>query len=235
MPRLVSRQYRRPIAQVGRTEKAVGAVLLLLTFGLLGAFVSHTFVAGERQSPLANRPLAPPTSATDPVLNEAHRAGVAASPTWSRIAVSGWQAPEKVSRYTRENLYVKIDGQAPAYINAGFVSLLCGTFTSKSQPHSTIDVYCYDMGDAAHATAIYGSEAPPAMTTIGIGDEAYFVSGAVFFRRDRFYVQVLASGASESEVDAVQHISRRLDEWIGAPSSQNEQREGPGEGTSTRD
>jgi hypothetical protein len=119
-----------------------------------------------------------------------------------------------VERFTADNLYVKIDGRADAYLRFGVVGLTFGRYTRESDPERTVDVYWYELGNADSALKMYQSERPPDATPAMVGQAGYQVGGAVFFCQGASYVQVLASGASEAETQAALAIATRLAERI---------------------
>ena len=121
--------------------------------------------------------------------------------------VQGWRPPRQIARYTPSNLYEKINGQAAAYLQYGFVSMTFGTYYHYSEPDLTIDVYWYDMGKPENAFGIYRSETSPGTTPISIGNNGYQVGGAVFFWKGTSYVQVLPNNADRAGLQAALAIA----------------------------
>lgn len=217
MLRLISRQYVRPIRQVGATEQVIGIGILVLAFGVVAAFVVDVSSVSEPSFGIAADAYATaPTERLEPEVAAAAQIPVAVPNPWTTVSLDGWKAPQWASRYTAENLYVKINGRAPVYLEAEFVALTFGSYAHESIPQRSISVYCYEMSNAANATAIYDAEAPPNAEAIRIGDAAYQTGGAVFFRKGRFYGQLLPTQTGEAEGRAARRLGQMLDAWLEA-------------------
>lgn len=124
--------------------------------------------------------------------------------------LAGWQPPQEVSRYTPEDLYVKIDGRAGLYIQFSVVGLTFGTYSHERDSGRTIDVYWYDMGEPVNAFGIYRAEAAQGAEPVAIGRQGYQTGGAVFFWKGGSYVQVLPSASDADEARAALEIARRI-------------------------
>lgn len=181
------RRYARPAEQVSGTEMILGLSILFLTSGVVIAFVYE--VAADRRDPSQSGRV------------ESH---------FPDPGVPGWRSPQRISNYSRENLYVKIDGRAEFYLQSGMVAMTFGAYSSTGDPRRTVDVYCYDMGQPANASAVYRAEAPPDATPVAIGDEGYEVGGAVFFRKGAGYVQVLPGDPVDADGSAARAIAWRF-------------------------
>lgn len=130
------------------------------------------------------------------------------------IDVTGWQKPRKVSRFTAQTLYQKINGRADAYLQFHVVGLDFGTYAHERDPGRSIDVYKYDMGEPVNALGIYQLEAPPDPNLVSIGDAGYETGGAVFFRKASSYVQILPTGETEPGAAIALTIARRMADQI---------------------
>jgi len=138
-----------------------------------------------------------------------------AGPTFPDIDIAGWKPPQKLSHFTPETLYEKINGRADAYLQYKVSAMLFGTYFHSSDPSRTIDVYWYDMGESVNAFGIYQLEAPPTPNTVSIGDAAYETGGAVFFRKGGSYVQVLPTSSGQAaDADVAMAIAGRIADRI---------------------
>jgi hypothetical protein len=223
MPTLFARRYLRTTEDIGRAEKVLGLIILLLVLGVVAAFVFHVVtnrdylftVAEEAYGPAAAGSLA--GDARAPVDVEREPAADAVTVATDPFPVPGlddWRPPTEIDRFDPDTLYLKIDGQAPAYFHYGFVELVFGTYTHATDGDRTVDVYWYDMGNADNALAMYRAEEPPDATRVAIGREAYQVGGAVFFCKGASYVQVMPSGLDKEDALAALKIAERLAERI---------------------
>ncbi len=130
------------------------------------------------------------------------------------LDLAGWQRPREVARFTPDNLYVKINGRAAAYLQFHVVSLTFATYFHETDGDRTVDVYWYDMGEAVNAFGIYGSEASPGAEPVPIGREGYRVGAAIFFRKGASYIQVLPSALGDGDAQAAEEIAELLAEGI---------------------
>lgn len=209
MATFFGRRYARGIEAVGRTEMALGLLILLMLVGIIATFIVQTATNTEY--------LFEVDQAAYQTTPDRSMAGVGARAEpgnpFPDPGVQGWAAPARVSRYTPETLYKKIDGRAEVYLHYGVVGLTLGTYRHATEPNRTIDVYYYDMGTPKNALGIYEAEAPPDAPPAPLGHDAYQVGSAVFFRRGADYVQVLPT-ALDDDAAAALSIATRLDARI---------------------
>ncbi len=201
MPTVFGRRYVRPIEAVSTPEKIIGPLILLLLAGIIVAYVVQ--VATDREylftaGPALDTPSEPPPAA--PTVE---------SP-FPDPGITGWRAPAQVARFTPEELYIKIDGRADAYLQLHVVGLVCGTYEHESDRDRAIDVYWYDMGSLASAQAMYESERPPQATAIAVGAAGYQSGGAIFFWKGPIYAQVLSSRPDDLDAETALRIAERL-------------------------
>ena len=163
---------RRP-RQPSVRERRVGLGLLLLLAALVGLFL----LAGARPGPAG---LPPPPAATEGALLPLTTPG-------------GWPRGE-IERYDADSLFEKINGKADAYLALDFLALACAGYVRPDDPAVYIDVYLYDMQEPLHAYGIYRAQRSGNEQALEAGDEAGAVGASVFARKDRFYLEVIASG-----------------------------------------
>lgn len=206
----LSRRYIRPIGQVGAVERTLGLVILLFTGGIVALFVVQ---ATAERTPLTDgvgSAYAPADAAAGVPASTAPQSDT----VFPDPGVPGWRAPERVVLYTRENLYAKINGRAPAYIDAGFVALRFGVYTSDADARRTIDVYWYDMARPENAETMFRTEAAPGAEAVAVGDEAYVTGGAVFFRQGGAYVQVVPTVFGDSDALTARSIAEEMSDFV---------------------
>jgi hypothetical protein len=197
---LFARRYVRPIETVGRTERMLGVLILLLVAAIVAAFVvqvttNRDFLFNSEASSVSDA-------------NLAQNAAESESP-FPDPGVPGWRAPTRAERFTPDELYLKVDGRAEVYLQHHVVGLVFGAYTHEAQADRTVEVYWYDMGTADNARQMYQSEAAPGVTPVAIGDAGYQVGGAVFFRAGSSYVQVLPTRPDEENARAALKIAEQ--------------------------
>lgn len=124
-----------------------------------------------------------------------------------RLASLGWDADAPPERFTRATLYQKIDGRADEYLQNGFAGL---ETISYVRGNSFIDVFIYDMSDAARARSRLLGEQPHDAVPAAIGAEGYCVAASCFFADGRYYVQVVGSDPGAETVRAVGDAARGI-------------------------
>jgi len=215
MPTFFARRYMRPLEAVGRAEKTVGVVIVLLAAAVIGIFAyqvatnrDYLFEPGEQvyadvpTTDVGSRPGAEPAAA-DETQN-----------LFPDPELDGWHVPRQVERFNADNLYVKIDGRADAYLKFGVVGLTFGRYCREDHPERTLEVYWYDMGTPANALGMYRSEEAPDATPVSLGQAGYQVGGAVFFCQGSSYVQVMPFGLGDADAQAALTVAERLAERI---------------------
>jgi len=155
----------------GRLEKTLGVVFLLAAAGIVSGFVSQ-FFSGPRYQATAEVAMEAATSGGGTGKTNAEAVAEVPSP-FPPEPPTGWQAPQRASRYTPDNLYIKINGRADIYLQFRVVSLVFGSYAHALDSKRTIDIYWYDMGQPENAQGIYRAEAPPDADKVDIGREGY--------------------------------------------------------------
>lgn len=121
---------------------------------------------------------------------------------------AGWRADGAVETFAADALYRKIDGRADEFLKRGARGL---QFVSFTDDRLFIDVFAYDMTTPGQAAAMLVAERPPRPAPLALGDEAYGAEASCFFRRDRYYVQVIASESGAPSADASLTLARQVD------------------------
>ncbi len=195
MPTFFTRRYMRPVTAVSRTERTVGAFILLLLATLIGGLAWQ--VCSDRENPFSPVVVGEPQGADAPIV-------------WRFPEVAGWQSPASPEQYAPDELYMKINGRADFYLQHHVVRLRCATYTYPTDPERTIDVYCYTMRTAADARAAYEAEKPPAAVAPDMGTTGYTSAGAVFVCVAEHYVQVLPGREDAEDAATAQALAAAL-------------------------
>lgn len=205
----------RPIKQVGTTERTISVLILLCTCGIVAAFVVQVVT---NEDYLFNVDAGAYAGTDERAAIVGAATGSPASPMtpgpFPDSGLEDWLSPRQVAHYSPAELYKKIDGRAPAYLERGFVGLTFGRYEHRGNPARALDVYWYDMGEPENAVGMYRGEAAPGAESVSIGDEAYQIGGAVYFWKSSSYVQVLPSGLGPDDAEAARAVAQRIAEAI---------------------
>ena len=141
-------------------------------------------------------------------------AGIALAGVASRLLptdeVAGWVLRETPRRFTPDDLYEHIDGNADLFKSFGFEEAAVGDYVPTGADEGWISVEVYDMGAPLHAFGIYRAEKADGVKGVPIGVQGYESAGVIAFWKGRYYVKV-SSIEGEGAVGA-----RRLAETVAA-------------------
>jgi len=121
-------------------------------------------------------------------------------------SLGGWRRAGRICRFTSENLYEVIDGEAPFVISFGFRSLAQATYRRGAEGESTVDIY--DMGSTSNAFALFRSRANVEAPPVDVGSEGAGDDARVEFWQGPFYVAL--SIPSPAEHRSVLALARDL-------------------------
>jgi len=104
--------------------------------------------------------------------------------------VAGWVLRETPRRFTPDDLYESIDGNADLFISFGFEESAVGDYVPTGADEGWISVEVYDMGAPLHAFGIYRVEKADGVEAVPIGVQGYESAGLIAFWKGRYYVKV---------------------------------------------
>jgi len=198
MPTFFGREYRRPVAAIGRTERALGLLILLMTVAIVAAFA---YTAGRKQ---------PTLSSIDEQVAGSPEPSSSRATRFPDGGLAGWRGPLDQKHFGPDELYVKIDGRAEAYLANGCRRLSFARYEHERDASRAIEVCWYEMETADGARAMYESERPPDAAPVAVGQSGYQVGGSVFFHQADCYVQVLTAGTEAADADVALRIAELL-------------------------
>ena len=107
----------------------------------------------------------------------------------------GWVRVGELQRFTPENLFELIDGEAEFVIPFGFRELTRATYRRSSDAEATVDIY--DMGSPGGAFGLFRSRSSVEAQPAEVGTEGAADESRVEFWQDRFYVAASVPSAQE--------------------------------------
>ncbi|MHC4239717.1 MAG: DUF6599 family protein [Planctomycetota bacterium] len=125
---------------------------------------------------------------------------------------SGFEAFSETETYTAENLYEKINGKAPLYIDSGFKGLRTQRFMSRDKEDLWMELYIYDMTNTRNAFSVYSMQRRTDAQIIPLFEPAsgYGTGNALYFVHGPYYVEVIGSAESDELSGAMAEICRRI-------------------------
>ncbi len=174
-----------------RLESAISILLLavLLLIGL-GVFIRQFDVDMGRFG-IDTTTAGPLLEQTEPNTQE---------PALDALMPDGFKKLSETETYDAGNLYEKIDGKAPLYIESGFVKLFTQRLISKDDESLWMELFVFDMAAIRNAFSIYSVQKRPdaRMFAFAKPQPCYRTSNGLYFVHDNFYVELI--GSTESTV-----------------------------------
>jgi len=122
------------------------------------------------------------------------------------IKLDGLKPMGNTEFYNADNLFEKIDGRAPAYLNFNFQNLRSRSFTVAGGS-SYVDVYEYRFDTPVNAFGMFALERDPKGELLNFAPDGYASGMGFFFRQGACYVQVLASDLNAKTLELAKAIA----------------------------
>jgi hypothetical protein len=120
----------------------------------------------------------------------------------------------KPYRYSPQNLYKYINGEADFFIAYGFVSLVGANYSPESDGSDSITVDVYDMRDKLNAFGVFQSKRGTESSSLKIGAACFSADGYLVFYKDRYYVEILSFVEGEQWKTEHVIVARKVAEKI---------------------
>lgn len=125
-------------------------------------------------------------------------------------AIPGWIISEKVETFNPDNLFDRINGAAPLFIENNFREMTSMEYT-KGDDYITIQAYRH--ASPEDAFGMYASERSPDLTFYPFAGEAQGDDNGIFFFAGNIYVKMWSS-SSENVGTILQQIAEELSKKI---------------------
>ncbi len=132
------------------------------------------------------------------------------------LTPSGFKKLSVAETYIAENLYEKIDGKAPLYIESGFLKLLTQRFVSEKDESQWFELFVFDMGVMKNAFSVYSVQKRPDVDAWPAMEIAYKAGNALYFLKDKFYVELIGSAESADLFKAMAELAGKLSSQLSA-------------------
>jgi hypothetical protein len=121
--------------------------------------------------------------------------------------VEGWQKPVSKEVFDPDNLFDRINGAAPLFIENGFREMTSCDYT-KGEDYMTIQIYRHATPEDAFG--MYSSERSSDLTFFEIGGEAHGNNGNMFFFAGPLYVKISSNISNDDTGKAMREIAGTL-------------------------
>lgn len=109
-----------------------------------------------------------------------------------------------------QNLSDKINGKAELYLSAGFTRLVSQRFKDEGESGLWLEAYVYDMANGQNAFSVFSAQRREDAVSIDITAHAYRTPNALFFVHGSYYVEIIASEASEKARQPMKLLAERF-------------------------
>ena len=123
------------------------------------------------------------------------------------IQLDGLKPMSDTEFYNADNLFEKIDGRAPAYLNFNVQGLRCRSFSVIGTAGSFVDVYEYRFDTPVNAFGMFSLERDPKGGPLAFAPDGYVSGMGFFFRQGPRYVQVMASDQNPKTLELAKAIA----------------------------
>ena len=121
--------------------------------------------------------------------------------------IEGWTMTEQLAIGTHDDLYDYIDGGAELYISYGFKNAISCRYAKAGQSDVTAEIF--DLGSSANAFGIYSQTRDKDEREYGQG--SYYVSGAQFFWKGKYWVSLITGESTEESVRLLHSLAAYID------------------------
>ena len=131
------------------------------------------------------------------------------SPISDGLIPSGFEALSKAENYNADNLYEKIDGKAPLYLESGFKELSTQRFASTSNKDLWMELYIYDMGNIRNGFSVYSVQRRAEVEAFPSMQFAYKSGNALYFVHGQYYIEIVGSSESDELSRAIAEAAQK--------------------------
>ncbi|MHC4461735.1 MAG: DUF6599 family protein [Planctomycetota bacterium] len=122
----------------------------------------------------------------------------------------GFKTLSEIEVYNSGNLYEKINGKAPLYIDAGFTKLSTQRFASQADENLVMELYIFDMARARNAFSVYSVQKRAEVETLPDMEFAYKTSNALYLTHGEYYIELIGFSESDELFAAMAEVTRKI-------------------------
>lgn len=130
----------------------------------------------------------------------------------SSLTPAGFETLSRIETYNSENLYEKINGKAPLYIESEFQELFTQRFVNKDRENLWFELYVYDMGTVRNAFSVFSVQrrADADFLSLLHPSFGYRTSNALYFVHGKYYIELVGSSESAELSKAMAEVARQI-------------------------
>ena len=112
--------------------------------------------------------------------------------------------------FDAHNLSDKINGKAELYLSAGFTGLVSQRFKNERSADLWMEAFVYNMANRQNAFSVFSTQRRKDATSLNLAQNAYRTSNALFLTHGPYYVEIIASKASENLLKPVEIMAETV-------------------------
>ncbi|MEA3226401.1 MAG: DUF6599 family protein [Planctomycetota bacterium] len=126
------------------------------------------------------------------------------------LTPDGFKKLSEIETYGAGNLYEKINGKAPLYIEAGFVKLSTQRFINQVDENLVMELYIFDMARARNAFSVYSIQKRADVEMLPDMEFAYRTSNAFYLIHGEYYIELVGFSESDELSAAMAEVARKF-------------------------
>lgn len=125
---------------------------------------------------------------------------------------AGFKSLSEIDVYNPDNLYEKINGKAPLYLESGFVKLYTRWYINSSNEDLKFQLYFYDMAEPQNAFSVFSTQRRPDAQTFSLFEPTfgYKTENALFFNYGKFYIELIGTAQSDELFKAMAEFAEKI-------------------------
>jgi len=123
---------------------------------------------------------------------------------------AGFVTLSEMEVYEADNLYEKINGKAPLYIESGFKELTTQRFAGRSDDTLVMEIYVFDMGVAKNAFTVYSVQKRADVKLLTNMQFAYKTSNAFYLAYGKYYIEMIGFSESQRLIAVMAEVAKKI-------------------------
>lgn len=112
--------------------------------------------------------------------------------------------------YLADNLFEKINGKAPLYIESGFEKLFTQRLINKDNENLWMELFIFDMAALKNAFSVYSVQRRPGVEFLPDMQFGYKTTDSLYFVHGKYYIEFIASSKSDELFKAMMEVAHNI-------------------------
>ena len=126
------------------------------------------------------------------------------------LATTDFPAVGSSEIYNADNLYEKINGKAPMYVESGFERLTTQRFANTSNAELGLELFLYDMGNTRNAFSVYSRQKRADVADLNDVPFGYKTSNAIYISHGSHYIEIIGFAESQELIGVMKGLAQKL-------------------------